>query len=87
MKVLLVQPPSPPNIIGEGIAFLAEPLALEIVAAGIPHHDVRILDMRREPELKQELESFQPDVVGTTSYTPGVYMAQKVLQEVKAYFG
>ncbi|HIE27362.1 TPA: radical SAM protein, partial [Candidatus Poribacteria bacterium] len=85
MKVLLVQPPSPPNIIGEGIAFLAEPLALEIVAAGIPHHDVKILDMRIESNLKQELESFQPDVVGTTSYTPGVYMAQKVLQNVKAY--
>ena len=85
MKVLLVQPPSPPNIIGEGIAFLAEPLALEIVAAGIPHHDVNILDMRIEPDLKKELESFQPDVVGTTSYTPGVYMAQKVLQNVKAY--
>jgi radical SAM superfamily enzyme YgiQ (UPF0313 family) len=85
MKVLLVQPPSPPNIIGEGIAFLAEPLALEIVAAGIPHHDVKILDMRIEPNLKQELESFQPDIVGTTSYTPGVYMAQKVLQDVKTY--
>jgi radical SAM superfamily enzyme YgiQ (UPF0313 family) len=85
MKVLLVQPPSPPNIIGEGIAFLAEPLALEIVAAGIPHHDVKILDMRIEPNLKQELESFQPDIVGTTSYTPGIYQAQKVLQEVKAY--
>ena len=85
MKVLLVQPPSPPNIIGEGIAFLAEPLALEIVAAGIPNHDVKILDMRIEPNLQQELESFQPDIVGTTSYTPGVYQAQKVLQNVKAY--
>ena len=80
-----MQPPSPPNIIGEGIVFLAEPLALEIVAAGIPYHDVKILDMRIEPNLKPELESFQPDVVGTTSYTPGVYQAQKVLQDVKAY--
>lgn len=51
MKVLLVQPPSPPNIIGEGVAFLAEPLALEVVAAGIPHHDVGILDMRIESTL------------------------------------
>ena len=41
--------------------------------------------MRIEPNLKQELESFQPDVVGATSYTPGIYQAQKVLQEVKAY--
>lgn len=85
MKVLLVQPPSPPNIIGEGIAFLAEPLALEIVAAGIPHHDVRILDMRIEPNLQKELEDFEPDIVGTTSYTPGVYQAQNVLKSVKYY--
>jgi len=85
MKILLIQPPSPPNIIGEGVAFLSEPLALEIIAAGVQHHEVKILDMRIESNLRRELENFQPDVVGTTSYTPGVYQAQNVLKKAKDY--
>ncbi len=85
MKILLVQPPLSANIIGAGIFYLSEPLALEVVAASIPHHDVKILDMRVEPNLKQYLNSFQPDIVGTTAYTTDVYTANRILREVKEY--
>jgi radical SAM superfamily enzyme YgiQ (UPF0313 family) len=85
MKVLLVQPPLNPNIIGAGITYLTEPLALETVAAAIPHHEVRILDMRLDPNLEQELSTFQPDIVGVTAYTPDVYTAAKLLKKVKDY--
>jgi radical SAM superfamily enzyme YgiQ (UPF0313 family) len=85
MKVLLIQPPLNPNIIGAGIIYLNEPLALETVAAAIPHHEVRILDMRLGPNLKQELNAFQPDIVGVTAYTPDVYTAGNILKKVKEY--
>jgi radical SAM superfamily enzyme YgiQ (UPF0313 family) len=51
-----------------------EPLALEIVAGGIPEgHETRILDLassqKPEHEFAARLESFRPDVVGFTGYS------------------
>ncbi|HCJ66170.1 MAG TPA: B12-binding domain-containing radical SAM protein, partial [Elusimicrobia bacterium] len=83
MRVLLVQPPLNSNIIGAGLLYLQEPLALETLAASIPHHEVKILDMRIEPNLEEELNSFQPEIVGVTAYTPEVYIASDILQKVK----
>ncbi|OGS33698.1 MAG: hypothetical protein A2293_13935 [Elusimicrobia bacterium RIFOXYB2_FULL_49_7] len=83
MKVLLIQPPLNPHIVGAGDFYLSEPLALEVLAAAIPEHTVRILDMRLEQGLEQELDSFRPDAVGVTSYTPNVYAAKNVLRKAK----
>lgn len=83
MRVLLIQPPlsSNPFISKFGIS---EPLAFEILASTIPHHDVKILDMRLENKLlKNEIESFRPDVVGTGCVTAGYYECIKVLKEAK----
>ena len=84
MRVLLVHPPASPNVVGFNRFGCPEPLALEILAAAIPHHDVRILDMRVEPDLETCLQVFQPKLVGVTGYTPDVPQMLTVCKEVKA---
>ena len=85
MKVLLVQPKFNPNIIGAGIGYLTEPLALEVLAASIPEHDVSILDMRIDTDLNKTLDKVRPDIAGVTSLTSDVYVAQDVLSSIKKY--
>ncbi len=85
MKILLIQPPLNKNIVGAGILYLSEPLALETIAAGIEQHQVKILDMRIEPNLEDELSAFSPDIVGCTGLTPDVYTVYSILEKVKKY--
>ncbi len=49
------------------------------------NHEVKILDMRIDRNLKRELERFKPDIVGTTCYAVGVYVAKELLREVKKF--
>ena len=52
MKILLVQPAKPEKALGGEDFSIFEPLALEYLAAGVAgDHDVRILDMRLDPDL------------------------------------
>ncbi len=84
MRILLVQP----NL-SEGIGFhmaaSPEPLHLEMIAATVPEHEVRILDMRLDHDLESALGDFQPDMVAITTLTPEVYTTQGVLQRVKSF--
>ena len=64
---------------------MPEPLALEMLAAAIPDHEVRILDMRIDPDLRAALETFSPEMVGLTALTTEVYTAQDVLRAVKEF--
>jgi len=73
--------------IGFRLAAMPEPLALELLAAAIGDHEVRVLDMRLDGNLKGVLEDFAPDVVAVTALTTEVYSAQDVLAEVKAFDG
>ncbi len=86
MRILLVQPGS-----SEGVGFplvaSPEPLHLEMIAATVPEHDVRILDMRLDDDLERVLRAFQPELVAVTALTPEVYAAQDVLQRVKLFSG
>jgi len=50
MRVLLIQPPKPDKALGGEDFHIFEPLALEYLAAGIADHDIRILDMRLDPD-------------------------------------
>ena len=60
VKILLIQPPPGANSFVSKSA-LPEPLALEILAATIPHHDVEIFDMRLDKApLKTKIEEIQP---------------------------
>ena len=84
MRILLVQPPFPPSRKAFGLPSLPEPLALEILAAYLPEHEVRILDLRVEAEdLKEVIASFRPEVVGVTALTTEVYAALEVLRQSK----
>jgi radical SAM superfamily enzyme YgiQ (UPF0313 family) len=86
VKILLVQPPPPPDYIGFRRTALPEPLALESIGAfAEADHDMRILDMRLGDDLQATLDEFQPDLVGVTCLTTEVYSAQDVLKKVKAW--
>jgi hopanoid C-3 methylase len=82
--VLLIQP-DVSQAIGFRMVALPEPLHLEMVAAMVPQHDVRILDMRLDGNLEAALRAFWPEMVAVTALTPEVYAAQDVLQRVKAF--
>jgi radical SAM superfamily enzyme YgiQ (UPF0313 family) len=83
LRILLIQPECHTPGIGFRLAALPEPLALELLAATVPEHDVRILDMRLDMNLARVLADFQPDLVGATALTTEVYAAQDVFREVK----
>ncbi|OGS44128.1 MAG: hypothetical protein A2539_00965 [Elusimicrobia bacterium RIFOXYD2_FULL_34_15] len=85
MKILLIQPPLNPNIIGAGIAYLTEPLALEIIASSVPEHNVNIIDMRIDNNLEQELKNINPDIVGITGCTTDVDKNKEILKKVKEF--
>lgn len=84
MRLLLVQPNLSEGI-GFRLAASPEPLHLEMIAATVPEHEVRILDMRVDHDLESALASFQPQMVAITTLTPEVYTAQNVLQQVKEF--
>ncbi len=89
MRVLLVMPtPFENGRIGlENVIWLSEPVALTAVGGAVSgEHEVRVLDLRLEPEgtLARELASFQPDLVGTTSMTTDAYQAKAVLRMTRA---
>jgi hypothetical protein len=78
MKVLLVNPPNCGRSIPEeryGIDSLklilrGEPLSLEVLAGNLDEHEVRIVDLKAEPDAFQEtLTDFSPHVVGITGVT------------------
>ncbi len=88
MKILLVFPtPFETGRLGlENVVWLSEPVSLTSIGAMVTDdHEVRVLDMRLEPEeaLPRTLESFQPDLVGTTSMTTDAYQAKAVLRTVR----
>jgi len=91
VKILLVQPaPFEPGRLGlENVLWLSEPVALTSLAAMVPEHEVRILDMRLEPEgtLNQVLLELRPDLVGTTAMTTDCYQSKAVLSIARGTLG
>jgi radical SAM superfamily enzyme YgiQ (UPF0313 family) len=87
MKVLLIYPNARKELIGYGdLGAVAEPLALEYLAAGakLDSHEVKILDLRLHPdELDETLTQFGPDVVGVTGYSMHVLRALDICRRVK----
>lgn len=88
MRVLLIYPSLRRELIGYGdLGAVAEPLALEYLAAGAREdsHDVRILDLRLHGDaLDSTLVSWQPDVVGITGYSMHVLHNLAVCRKVKS---
>lgn len=83
MRVLLVQPAESQRVIGFNKFGCPEPLALEILAASLQGHEVRILDMRIDADLNGTIREFEPQVVGVTGYTPNVPQMLSVCSGVK----
>jgi radical SAM superfamily enzyme YgiQ (UPF0313 family) len=83
MKILLINPPKNSESIAPDNM---EPLALEVLAATVPQHEVRILDLRFERigELPRCLSSFQPRLAGVgVNNTIHVYAAQNLLHRLR----
>lgn len=91
LRILLAQPsPFEPGRLGlENIVWLSEPVALTSLAAIVPEHEVRILDMRLEVDLafNAMLREFRPDIVGVTSMTTDCYQAKALLEIAKGTLG
>lgn len=92
MKILLVNPPNCGRSIPEeqyGIDSLkqimrAEPLSLEALAGNLDEHEVRIVDLKAQPDTFGEaLAGFAPDIVGITGVTCEANTMLKLASEVK----
>ncbi|MBI2864862.1 MAG: cobalamin B12-binding domain-containing protein [Chloroflexi bacterium] len=84
MKILLIQPDSSQKMVGFSKLILPEPLALEIMAACLPEHETKILDLRVDPTLDETVKSFGPDLVGITGYTTYAPRMLDICRRVKA---
>ncbi|MBP8302942.1 MAG: cobalamin-dependent protein [Phycisphaerae bacterium] len=85
MQILLVQPDQNPGPVSFRAVAMPEPLALEVLAALVPDHEVHILDLRVDPDLDHALALHKPDLVAVTSLTVEVYAARQILQRVKEH--
>jgi radical SAM superfamily enzyme YgiQ (UPF0313 family) len=85
MKILLVQPSQERGLGFRSLA-VVEPLGLESIAANIPEHTVKILDLRIENHLTQVLRDFQPDFCGINcSFTIDVYQTWEIAAQIKKW--
>lgn len=93
MRILLINPPNCGLSIPEeryGInslkqIFRGEPLALETLAGNLTDHQLKILDLKVEPEgLAQTLIDFTPDLVGFTAMTCEANTVLKLARQVKS---
>lgn len=83
MRVLLIHPPDSKQSIAPG---RFEPLALEVLAATIPGHEVQIIDLRFDTfkGLSRRIRSFKPSVIGVTvNNTIHVINAHKTLEFIR----
>lgn len=96
MKILLINPPNCGRSIPEeryGIdsikqIFRGEPLALEVLAGNLSGHDLRILDLKVEPDLLQEtLAGFSPDLVALTAVSCEANTVVRIARECKETCG
>jgi hopanoid C-3 methylase len=86
MKILLVQPAKAPDTIGCEDIFLYEPLALEYLAAPlVEEHDVKIVDLRLDNNLRKFFIEFNPDIVGITAYTVHVNIVKEMFKLMKLW--
>jgi len=96
MKILLINPPNCGRSIPEeryGIEsirqiFRGEPLALEVLAGNLAGHEVRILDLKVEPDaLQQTLDCFRPELAAFTAVTCEANTVLRLAREVKESCG
>lgn len=72
LHVLLVRSDSGKDTIGLKNLTFTEPLELEYLAAGIPDHRIRILDLQAGGNIEETLREFNPHIIGFTGYITSV---------------
>ncbi|HBG06984.1 MAG: B12-binding domain-containing radical SAM protein [Geobacteraceae bacterium GWC2_58_44] len=96
MRILLINPPNCGKSIPEeryGIdsirqIFRGEPLALEVLAGNLTGHELRILDLKAEPDtLQQALGEFRPELAVFTAVTCEANTVLRLAAEVKESCG
>lgn len=96
MKILLINPPNCGKSIPEELygidsirqIFRGEPLALEVLAGNLGGHDLRILDLKADPDgLQPALDGFRPDVACFTAVTCEANTVLRLAQQVKESCG
>ncbi len=94
MKILLINPPNCGRSIPEeryGITslkqiFRGEPLALEVLAGNLDGHDVRIVDLKAQPDtLEPTLKGFRPDVAAITGMTCEANTVVKLARQIREH--
>lgn len=96
MQIVLINPPNCGRSIPEeefGITslkmiFRGEPLALEALAGNLSGHDVRIIDLKADPDGLESLlaAATGPDIVGFTAVTCEANTVIKLAKKIKAAF-
>jgi len=96
MRILLINPPNCGKSIPEELygidsirqIFRGEPLALEVLAGNLHGHDLRILDLKAEPDgLPQALDDFRPEVAVFTAVTCEANTVLRLAAQVKQSCG
>lgn len=85
MRILLINPAAGDLTIGLKRLAKMEPLALETLAAALPGHDVRIVDLGLERDLAGTLRSFRPELVGASAQIVQTYGARRALRLAKQH--
>jgi len=89
MKIILINPEAPVNR-PEFKGFLGEPLGLLYVASVLEQqgHEVKVLDLQMNPNLNlaEEMNSYEPRIVGITSVTANFHKAEKIAKFIRQNF-
>ena len=83
MRILLVRPKPPDYTIGLKNIMVCEPLELEYLASAVEDHEVEIFDMILENHLHEKIKSFNPDILGTSSYITGINIVKEICKIAK----
>jgi anaerobic magnesium-protoporphyrin IX monomethyl ester cyclase len=89
LRIILIHPYKPEDIYGKFLSPVSTkypPLGLAYLASTLEKqgHEVKICDLQFDDvDLQKDIESFNPDLVGTTATTPVVSSAYKILDEIR----
>ncbi len=85
LRILLVKPDISDVSVGFTSLARVAPLDLLMVAASVPEHECRILDMRLEEDrsFEETLAEFQPHIVGVTAYSAESRAAKRLFARAK----
>ncbi len=84
-RILLVNPAAGGLTVGLKNLAKVEPLGLEILAAAVPGHEVEILDMDFDRDVRGALERFRPELVGVSAQIVQTYNALEVLRVARQH--